>query len=199
MKIGVKMKPAAIIACLFVLALNGSSSAQTGPAAEQVRYDWNRDGHMDKAMLVESNEDESVSLHIHFGRPNGRFAPPIIATNFAGSSPMIGDPAHIKLNAANSIVVTSSHIGIGRSKYEADTLVAFRGGQMKVVGYKIARWDAFDPEAATSCDVNFSTGRAVVLHTSQRRTRVVRHNLAPVPIRNWKMLPELRGTCPAYD
>ncbi|KAF0103132.1 MAG: hypothetical protein FD128_2291 [Hyphomonadaceae bacterium] len=84
-----KMKPAAIIACLFVLALNGAASAQTGPAAEQVRYDWNRDGHMDKAMLVESNEDESVSLHIHFGRPNGRFAPPIIATKLSLMLPIL--------------------------------------------------------------------------------------------------------------
>ena len=180
---------------LTIAALFFPGLAAAAPR-EQVRHDWNRDGFIDKAELLQNTEDETVELHIFFGRASGRFATPIIADSFAGSSPMIGDPAHIKLNAAKSIVVESSHIGIGRDKYEAKTVVAFRAGQMQVVGYSISRWDSLDPEAATSCDVNFSTGRAIVLDAGKENTRIVRHRLQPVSIRYWSMLPLLSGVCP---
>lgn len=183
---------------LTIAALLFPALAAAAPR-EQVRHDWNSDGFIDKAELSYNNEDDSVALHVSFGRRGGGFSVPTIANSFAGSSPMIGDPAHIKLNAAKSIVVTSSHIGIGRSKYEANTTVAFRQGQMRVIGYQISRWDSLDPEAATSCDVNFNTGRAIVLDAGKEKSRNVRHRLVPVPIRNWKLLPELRGVCPAYD
>ncbi len=166
---------------------------------EQVRHDWNRDGFIDKAEIVHSDEEQSVSLYVYFGQRGGRFSAPIIASRFAGSTPISGDPAHLKLSAAKSIVVESSHIGIGRSKYEAATIVAFRSGQMRVIGYQISRWDSLDPDAATSCDVNFNTGRAIVLDAGKEKSRIVRHRLTPVPIQNWKQLPELRGVCPAYE
>lgn len=192
------MKLVSLIA-FFALAPILAFAAPADTAVEQVQFDWNSDGLIDKAELFPNNESDSVELHVSFGRAGGGFAQPMIARNFAGNSPMIGDPAHIKLNAAHSIVVQSSHIGTGRSKYEAETIVGFRNGQMRVIGYHISRWDSLDPNAGFSCDVNFMAKRAVVNPPASGRRRTIRHNLQAMPIADWSLLPELRGVCPAYD
>lgn len=187
------------IFCLAVLMPTFVIGAANGDAAQIVHHDWNRDGFIDKAELVQNQEEQSVALHVYFGRRGGGFNAPIIAPNFAGSTPMSYDPAKISLNGAKSIVVESSHIGIGRHKYEAQTIVAFRQGQMRVIGYRISNWDSLDPDAASSCDVNFNTGRAIVLAPHTDGAKNIRHRLNAVPIRNWKLLPELRGVCPLNE
>lgn len=174
-------------------------AAPSTTARKQVQFDWNGDGKLDRAEIVESTNNDSVDLLIFFGAGGGRFAEPIIARDFAGSTPMIGDAANVKLNAANSIVVQSSHIGVGRSKYEAETIVGFRNGQMRVIGYNISRWDSLDPDAAFRCDVNFLNKRAIITPPASSRQRIVRHNLQAMPIGNWSLLPDFRGVCPAYE
>jgi|GEM_PF-6276029 hypothetical protein len=183
------------IALLSSAAIAGDVGS--GASLGSVRYDWNRDGFIDRAEIFQESNDDSVQLHVRFGRRGGGLSPPIIAKGFAGSTPTIGDPAHIKLNALGSIVVESSHIGVGRGKYEASTIVAFREGHMRVIGYEISNWDSLDPKAATRCDVNFLNGRANIVRAGESVVRTIRHRNTPIRIVDWAMLPEFTGTCPA--
>ena len=174
----------------LLLAFPIAASAQEvkdGEALGHANRDVNHDGRPDRIELIQREDEADLYIYL-----NGNAAP-IIGRGIVGSYPTIGDPAHLRIANNGSIIVDSSHIGIGRDKYEANTTIAYRNSQFVIAGYTISHWDSLDPEAGGHCDVNFLSGRAQFSKHNRNLTK--RHQFRPIRIQNWDAYWDYSKVC----
>jgi hypothetical protein len=147
--------------------------------ASTIRADLDRDGRPETFSLS-NNGASQTSLTIT--RP-GKST--IIARDIAWSL----EPATLTRAPNGSLLLNTSHIGVGRSPHEQTLTIAFRGGTYQVVGITRGNWDRIEPDASTSCDINLLTGRGTVNNRPVRRTAIAKAVTA------WKWDQDLPRGC----
>jgi hypothetical protein len=153
-----------------------------GSVLGTVSHDWNSDGVVDRASLIQDREFRAL-LRVSLSNGRGGFQQ-INAPDIAESDPS-EEGTIISLNPASSIVISESH-DMGRGHFAARAIIAFRGGNFVWAGRYTEDEDGFTPNSFTACDVNYLNGRAT--YRARGVTRVIRHafgaSLITVPINN---------------
>lgn len=165
---------------LFTIAL---CTMLATPAVAQsptsVRADLDRDGRTETFTITDNGESETSLTITRPGKAT------ITARNIVWSL----EPASLERAPNGSILLKSSHVGIGRSPHEQTLTIAYRNGTYQVVGITRASWDRLDPDAATRCDINLLTGRGVV------NSRPVRRTARAMAVTAWNMETSLPAGC----
>ena len=154
---------------IILLAASTFSTAARADPTRTLTADLDRDGRAETFAVIDDGASQT-SLEIR--RP-GKST--IVARNIAWSL----EPATLTRAPNGSVLLNSSHVGIGRSPHEQTLTIAFRGGTYQVVGLTRANWDRIEPDSSTSCDLNLLTGRGTVNGRNVRRT------LRAMPITAW--------------
>jgi hypothetical protein len=161
----------------FTFASAQPSDANT---VHSVRADLDRDGRAETFQLLVDGQSSEPTLTIT--RPG---KPTITVPSIVWSL----EPASLSRASNGSILLNSSHMGIGRSAHEQTLTIAFRNGAYQVVGITRSAWDKLNPEAATRCDINLLTGRGIV------NNRAVRRAAGAVPVTAWHVGTALPAGC----
>lgn len=164
----------------LALALGSLSlAANAASASATLRADLDHDGTPETFSLIDKGESLTSLTITRLGKPI------IIAHNIAWSL----EPATLTLAANGSLLVNTSHIGVGRSPHEQTLTIAYRRGAYQVVGITRGNWDRIEPDKSTSCDINLLTGRGTVNNRPVRRAAIAK------PIVAWKWDQQLPRGC----
>lgn len=156
------MKIAVLALAAFIA---GPVMAQTAPstiAPENVLSaavaDWNDDGTMDRAILVD-NGDAAADLFVYLsdgdnGLKLAAYAPGLV---FSGS--MAGTLADLQLSPQGGLQVHSENGAVGRDRWDQVLTLAWRKDQFVVAGVTYGAVDTLDPTAGGNCDINLLTGK----------------------------------------
>jgi hypothetical protein len=166
------------LAISFALITLINASAHADPA-RTLTADLDRDGRAET--FVVSDDGESLTT-LTIRRPG---KPTITARDIAWSL----EPANLTRAANGSVLLNTSHIGVGRSPHDQTLTIAFRGGSYQVVGLTRGNWDRIEPDSSTSCDLNLLTGQGKV------NNRPVRRALRAKPVTAWKWDANLPAGC----
>ncbi len=126
-----------------------------------VTLDMNEDGRFDRAVLVE--DEDTVTLFVYLSsresddRRERRLA--IVKPAIAWNGGMWGQQPTLEVNARGSLVVRSANESIGRDQWSQALTIVYKGGQFLVAGLTFNRRDSLDPEAASTCDLNYLAGQ----------------------------------------
>jgi hypothetical protein len=165
----------AFSSCALALTV---SVAHADPA-RTLTADLDRDGRAET--FIVSDDGESLTT-LTIRRP-GKSA--IVARDIAWSL----EPANLSRAPNGSILLNTSHIGVGRSSHEQTLTIAFRSGAYQVVGLTRSNWDRIEPDSSTSCDLNLLTGQGKV------NNRPVRRALRAKPVTAWNWDGDLPAGC----
>jgi hypothetical protein len=152
----------------------GAASLQLGEA-RTLTADLDRDGRAETFTLTDNGESLTSLTITRPGKPT------IVARNIAWSL----EPANLARAANGSVLLSSSHVGIGRSPHEQTLTIAYRGGAYQVVGITRGNWDRIEPNNSTSCDINLLTGQGKVNNRNVHRPERAR----AVTAWNWQITP----------
>lgn len=89
------------------------------------------------------------------------------------------EPETLTRAANGSVLLNTSHIGVGRSPHEQTLTIAYRGSAYKIVGLTRRNWDRIEPNSSIGCDLNLLTGQGTV------NGRPVRRSLRATPVTIW--------------
>jgi hypothetical protein len=162
---------------IFFLAVT-TSVVQADPA-RTLTADLDRDGRAE-TFVVSDNGESLTTLTIR--RP-GKST--IVARDMAWSL----EPAGLSRAPNGSVLLNTSHVGVGRNPHEQTLTIAYRGGTYQVVGLTRGTWDRIEPDNSTSCDLNLLTGQGKVNNRSVRRA------LRAKPVADWKWDGDLPAGC----
>ena len=124
--------------------------------------DWNKDGGMDRAVLVSPDDmDDDVGLYIYFQDDELGSRLAIYKPNLVWSGSLWGSTPSLKVTSAGSLQVVSQNQAIGRNRWIQTLTIAYRNNEFLVAGYTYNAYDTLDPNAGISCDVNLLTGGGI--------------------------------------
>jgi hypothetical protein len=141
--------------------------------------DLDRDGQPETFEVTDNGESLTTLTIKRPGKPT------IVARDMVWSLEL----ASLKLASNGSVLLGSSHVGVGRSPHEQTLTIAFRGGTYQVVGLTRGNWDRIEPDSSTSCDLNLLTGQGKV------NGRPVRRALRAMPVTAWTSNTRLPAGC----
>jgi hypothetical protein len=170
------MKRTLVMSLILITLICASAHADP---ARTLTADLDRDGRAE-TFIVSDNGQSLTSLTI--SRP-GKST--IIARDIVWSL----EPANLTRAPNGSILLNTSHVGVGRSPHEQTLTIAYRGGTYQVVGLTRGNWDRIEPDSSTSCDLNLLTGQGKV------NDRPVRRALQAKPVTVWKWDSDLPAGC----
>jgi hypothetical protein len=178
------MKPA-LLAISLLLAAPVATAAEKAEmiAADSVLSavggDFDGDGSVDRAVLVEGTDSETV-LYVFLADAGGGARR--LALKKAGAAwmgLMAGTQPSLAVNAKGSLLVKSENDSIGRDRWSQTLTLAWRDGAFAVVGFTFASRDTLDPRKAASCDLNLATGRGT------RNGKAIAVATKPLPMADW--------------
>ena len=152
---------------VFALAalVAGPVVAQTAPATvapetvlSAAVSDWNDDGTMDRAVLVD-NGDAAADLLIYLSDGDNGLKPAAYAPGVVFSGAMAGTLADLQLSPQGGLQVHSENGAVGRDRWDQVLTLAWRNGQFVVAGVTYGAVDTLDPTAGGNCDINLLTGK----------------------------------------
>lgn len=123
------------------------------------RADWNGDGQMDAAVLIQSKaETDAADLLIYMGLPAGDLR--LITTNqgIAWSPDAPGMRASLQVTPHGTLVVRSGNEAISRYRWTEDLTLAWQGGAFVIHGYRYSSRDTLVAGSDYHCTVNLATG-----------------------------------------
>jgi len=169
------------LTALFLLCFNLSVVADE---AEQHRInpgkvlgvvvgDWNKDGGMDRAILVApDNEDHDVGLYIYLQDDANNSQLEIFKPNLVWTGIMWGNTPSLGVTSTGSLQVLSQNQAIGRNRWSQKLTIAFRNNHFVVAGYTYESYDTLDVNSEMTCDVNLLTGKGFVNKKAFRTQQV---------------------------
>jgi len=123
--------------------------------------DFNNDGALDKAVLVQGNED--VDLYIYLSDDSGQMKLAVYNSGIVWSGIMYGTiPTLSQHPETKSILLEAGNQAIGRGRWMQTLTISYRDNVFIVSGFTHESYDTLDPENAHSCDYNLLTGKAIV-------------------------------------
>ncbi|WP_020560053.1 hypothetical protein [Thiofilum flexile] len=123
--------------------------------------DWNDDGSMDRAVLVNNRETDQADLYLYLGGEVANdFKLAILKKDIAWVGSMWGTLPSLELSGKNSLLVKSANEAIGRNRWNQTITLAYRNNNFVVAGFTYNAYDTLEPNAAgTQCDINLLTGK----------------------------------------
>jgi hypothetical protein len=176
--LGGNMNQNTLLAMSLTLSALISTTAHADPA-RTITADLDRDGRPETFVL----SDNGQSLTTLTIRRPGKST--IVARDIAWSL----EPANLTRAPNGSVLLNSSHIGVGRSPHEQTLTIAYRAGTYQVVGLTRGTWDRIEPDSSTSCDLNLLTGQGKV------NGRPVRRALRAKAVTAWNWDMDLPAGC----
>jgi hypothetical protein len=176
--LGGNMNQNTLLAMSLTLSALISTTAHADPA-RTITADLDRDGRPETFVL----SDNGQSLTTLTIRRPGKST--IVARDIAWSL----EPANLTRAPNGSVLLNSSHIGVGRSPHEQTLTIAYRAGTYQVVGLTCGTWDRIEPDSSTSCDLNLLTGQGKV------NGRPVRRALRAKAVTAWNWDMDLPAGC----
>lgn len=151
---------------LFMAALLAPVKAQSAVpvsvAPEKVisaiTGDWNDDGSMDHAVLVEGG-DADAALFVYLSDGSGELKLAAYAPSIAFAGQMFGTVPELQLSKSGALQVHSQNSAVGRDRWERTLTLAYRDKSVIVAGITASSYDTLDPKNGGSCDVNLLTGK----------------------------------------
>lgn len=147
-----------------------------------VTTDWNEDGLADRAILLAGKED-NADFYLFEGNDYSESAAKTLITArpalvWMGS--MWGTKPELKLGPKNALQIISQNESIGRDRWNETLTVIRRNGVYVVAGYTYNSRDTLDPDAYSTCDINYLNGKALVNGKS------VKHRLPLQTLQAWQ-------------
>lgn len=144
-----------------------------------VTADWNGDGSMDRALLVQGEDAADLFIYLSAG-PGEDMRLAVYAPGLAWTGILFGTLAELRLTAnAASLQVFSQNDAVGRDRWTNTLTLVYRDGVFLVGGYTLETRDTLEPRNATSCDVNLLTGRGIA------DGKAFRSATRAVPVAQW--------------
>jgi hypothetical protein len=141
--------------------------------------DLDRDGRPETFTVTDNGESLTTLTIARPGKPT------IVARDIAWSL----EPANLTRAPNGSLLLNTSHVGVGRSPHEQTLTIAYRAGSYQVVGLTRGNWDRIEPNKSTSCDLNLLTGQGKV------NGRAVRRALRAKGVTTWVWNAPLPAGC----
>jgi hypothetical protein len=129
-----------------------------------VTSDWNGDGRMDRAILVEGQEERAdLYIYVSTDDPNGgeRRDLALAKTGAAWKGAMWGTQPSLELSPKGSLLLKSGNDAIGRSRWSQTLTIVYRNGEFLVAGMTFDSRDTLEPKAGGHCDLNLLTGQGI--------------------------------------
>ena len=188
--IGTKIMRAKIL--LGCLAMAGAAQAQQASeppnprldtVVSVVTLDFDGDGDMDRAALVQGKEDDDADLFIYLAGsdPNdaGRRELALVKESVAWIGGMWGTLPILEASPKGSLLLRSQNDAIGRSRWSQTLTIIRRGGRFLVAGFTMTSRDTLEPNSSSSCDVNLLSGQAV------RNGKKLTTTSKPIELKEW--------------
>jgi hypothetical protein len=134
------------------------AAAQPWPAGTLIAAlsgDWNGDGEAELAVLLQGGDGADLVLH---APQEMRLVPVLTVPDVAFVGPMFGQTPSLAARSDTSFVIASEQTGIGRSPWNQQVTVAWRGGDWVVAGFTHTFYDRIDPDRNGRCDLNLLSG-----------------------------------------
>jgi len=139
-----------------------ASLAQTVDPQKVIRAiegDFNRDGRIDRAVLMEDADSGGATFVIFVGNGGGKFRSVKLPLSFYGAPELLD----LRVTKAGSLEISEGHFGGGRYAWERTLTLSYRKGQFLISGFTSSSFDRLDPESSyASCNVNLLTGKGKV-------------------------------------
>lgn len=123
--------------------------------------DFNGDGMLDKAILVQGAED--VDLYIYVSSDEGKLELAVYNAGIVWSGMMYGTtPSLVQHPETKSILLEAGNQAVGRGRWMQTLTISYRDKEFVVSGFTHESYDTLDPKNTHSCDYNLLTGKALV-------------------------------------
>ncbi len=156
-----------LLICATPFGTLGAAAAQ---APEMIRpeqvlsvvtADWNSDGSMDRALLVQNEDDADLFIYFSTG-PGASMRLAAYQKGFAWTGILFGTLPQLALTSnPAAFQVVSENDAIGRDRWKQTLTLVFRNNAFVVAGYTLNSRDTLDPNNVSACDVNLLTGKGV--------------------------------------
>ena len=175
----INKRPPLVAALAFAALLASPALTQPSGGTSTLTADLDRDGRAETFQLSDNGESLTTLIIKAPGKPEIR------ARHIAWSL----EPATLSRAPNGSILLNTSHIGVGRSPHEQTLTIAYRGGGYQVIGLTRSNWDRIDQDLSTKCDINLLTGQGKVNNVAVRRST------GGVPVTRWAWDRDLPAGC----
>lgn len=148
--------------------------------------DFNSDGGLDKAILVQGEED--VDLYIYLSDDAGGMKLAVYKPGIVWSGILYGTIPKLSQDPeTKSLLLVAGNQAIGRGRWMQALTISYRNNAFVVSGFTHENHDTLDPDNAHSCDYNLLTGKAII---DDNPTKLVKKHIL---LEDWDqaLLPEV--------
>jgi hypothetical protein len=150
-----------------------------------VTTDWNDDGSFDKAVLAESDEDETELFIYLSDSSTDEMKLLVHKQNIAWRGGLWGTQPSLEVNERGSLMVISGNQAIGRNRWTQTLTITYRKNTFMVAGYTYTANDTLDLNYNLDCDVNLLNGKGIKngkpFKSSARAVAVIDWSDASIP------------------
>jgi hypothetical protein len=149
--------------CLLLIAIPLSAEVPgINPAhvLDVLTADWNDDGGMDRAVLVEV--EEGADLYTYLSSDSSGMLFNTLAKAVVWNGGMWGNlPSLEQAKNSRSFYLHSRNEAIGRHRWHEKLTISVRDNKFVIAGYTRTSYDTLDPDYNSACDVNLLTGKGI--------------------------------------
>ncbi len=146
------------VAALPVASMAQQAAIQPQTVISAVTGDWNNDGGMDRAVLVD-NGDDGADLLIYLSDGDNNMKLASSAKSFVWNGAVWGTLPQLQLSSSGGLQVHAENTGSGRDHWDQVYNLSLRDGKMVVAGLTETTNDTLDPNGSHKCDINFLSGK----------------------------------------
>ena len=170
----------AMIAYGLMIVFTFAQANQTPKTLFEVALDIDRDGKMDRALLVEGSEPGSLDLYLYLAagdeKPDLSKTPDLLSKDIAGGF------GGLEAKDNGSLLVTYGCGGCSNSNDFTLTIV-YRNSEYLIAGFTLD-WDT--RQGAGSCDINYLTGKGVVSEgIDETNPKPLKGKFTPIKLADW--------------